>query len=150
MDTMTLSVAATLVAPPNDVFDILMSSEKHSELTNAESIIESKVGGRFSYFGGGVSGVFKELQPTTRLVQTLRAGDWPDDHHATVSYELVPLADGHRTHVKVLEEGVPTAHLDGVIQGWQGYWEAFAVYLRDRKVGVVRRFVEEYKNNGSS
>ncbi|HXV60706.1 MAG TPA: ester cyclase [Vicinamibacteria bacterium] len=147
MDTTMLSVAATLGAPPEEVFDILMSSDKHSELTNAESVIENRVGGRFSYFGGGVSGVFEELEPNRRIVQALRAADWPEEHHAKVSYELLPIGDGHRTHVKVLEKGVPTARLDDVVHGWQAYWEAFAVYLRERKVSVVRRFVEEYKNN---
>ena len=146
MDTRTLSVAATLVAPPEDVFGILMSSAKHSELTKAESIIDTRVGGQFSYFGGGVSGVFKELAPATRIVQELRAADWPDGHHADVSYELAPLADGTRTHVKVLEQGVPTDHIEEVIQGWQGYWEAFATYLRDQRVNLVRRFIDEYKN----
>lgn len=147
METTRLAVAATLSAPPEDVFDILMSSEKHSELTGATSSIEPEVGGRFSYFDGGVSGVLEDVEPHRRIVQTLRAADWPEGHRTSVTCRLEPLADGQRTQVQVLEEAVPADHLDDVLAGWQGYWEAFARYLRERKLRVVRRFVEEYKNH---
>lgn len=146
METTSLSVAATLLAPAVEVFDILMSSKEHGALTGAESEIDPRVGGRFSYFGGAITGAFEALEPGRRIVQTLRAANWPEEHHARVSYELAASSDGSRTQITVHETDVPAEHLEEVVSGWQGYWAAFAAHLRERRVGVVQRFVEEYKN----
>jgi len=146
METTTLAVAATLDAPPEEVFRVLTSAAEHSAFTGAESTVDARVGGRFSHYGGGLAGVFEAIEAPKRLVQRLRAADWPEGHHAQVRYELAAVAEGRRTHVKVREHGVPSARLDEVAEGWQGYWEAFGTHLRERRVDVVRRFVEEYKN----
>lgn len=146
METTTVCIVVTLPGSPEEVFALLTDSASHSELTGAESRIDARVGGSFSYFGGAVSGSFEELQDNTLLVQRLRAAAWPGGHHATVRQELSGTAEDTRTHIKVIESGVPAEHLDEVVEGWQGYWDAFARYLRDRRVDVVQRFVADYKN----
>ena len=147
METRTLCIAATLSASPGEVFAVLTDAARHSAMTRAESRIEPKAGGRFSFFNGDVSGTMRELKPATRIVQELRAAEWPEGHHATVTYSLTPQSEGARTHVWVEEQGVPADQVAGVRDGWQQYWSLFADYLREAKVEVVRGFIEAYKNH---
>lgn len=146
MDTVTVCVVATLPGSAREVFRALTDPDRHGEFTGAESRIDASPGGRFSYFDGGVSGVFEELEQDRRIVQELRAATWPEGHHARVTQELIPTEAAHRTHVEVVEEGVPADVLGEVIDGWKAYWEALARHLREQRLELVRRFVEEYKN----
>lgn len=147
METENLCIAATLSAAPADVFAVLTDARLHSAMTGAQSRIEPRKDGRFSYFDGAVSGTTTELKAPERLVQELRAADWPEGHHATVTYSFTPQAEGARTYVSVLERGVPVGQVEAVLAGWQQYWALFADYLREAKLEVVRGFIEAYKNH---
>lgn len=146
MSTSRVSLGIALSAPPGEVFRALTDSAEHSRFTGGESVLDPQEGGSFSYFGGAVSGVFREVTPPNRIVQSLRASDWPDGQWATVEQQLEPRADGARTFVRVHEDGVPSSRVDEVIDGWSAYWERLSAFLRERRVDVVRRFVEQYKN----
>jgi len=146
MNTSTLTLGISLAAAPKAVFGALTDSSTHSEFTGATSEIDAKEGGKFSYFGGAVSGVFREVRAPSRTVQTLRAADWPEGMTATVEQDLEARANGRRTFVRVREDGVPAAHLDDVVAGWSTYWDKLTEHLRQRPLNVVNRFVERYKN----
>jgi len=150
MENNTLILGIAVSDSPEQVFAILTDPVDHSRFTGGESKIDAKVGGRFSYFGGALSGVFKELVPGKRIVQDLRASDWPEGHLAQVTQEFNPQSDGRRTYIRVVEQGIPAGRLDEVMDGWQAYWESFSNLLRQRKVDVIHRFVAEYKNNHNS
>lgn len=144
--TSTLSLGISLSAPRAEVFRALTDAREHSRFTGAESVIDARAGGELSYFGGAVSGVFREVTEPSRIVQSLRAADWPEGHTATVEQELETRAEGRRTFVRIREDGVPADHLDAVIAGWSKYWDDLAEYLRRRRLQVVEHFVERYKN----
>lgn len=146
MRTSTLMLGIALNATPADIFHALTDSARHSRFTGGASAIEPREGGAFSYFGGAVSGVFGEVSPA-RIVQRLRAANWPEGHTATLEQTLEPQADGQRTFVRVREEDVPVDFLDDVIAGWSTYWEKLSAYLRERRVAIVERFVDRYKNH---
>lgn len=146
MQTTTLAVAVTLPGSPEEVFRTLTDGALHSEATGARSLIEPTQGGRFSYFDGAVTGAFEEISENTRLVQRLRAADWPEDHHAVVRQELSRPGEGSGCRVVVLEEGIPADRLDAVLEGWQAYWVAIASWLRRRRLEIVSRFIDDYKN----
>jgi len=144
--TSTLSLGIALAAPRAEVFHALTDAGEHSEFTGAKSDIDARAGGDFSYFGGAVSGVFQDVTEPSRIVQSLRAAGWPEGHSATVEQQLETRADDRRTFVRIREDGVPADHLDAVIAGWSKYWDDLAEYLRRRRLQVVERFVEKYKN----
>lgn len=146
MNTSRLDLGVALEAPPAEIYEVLTSSEQHSRFTGDESFLDPVEGGAFSYFGGRITGTFRELSPPRRMIQQLRADDWPDGHTATVELELELQAEGHRTFINVREEGIPADRLDDVRSGWAVYWDRLSIYLRDRRLEVVRRFVERYKN----
>lgn len=146
MSTSTLSLGIALTAPPAEVFHALTDSGEHSRFTRGTSVIDAREGGDFSYFGGAVAGSFREVS-TTRIVQSLRAADWPEGVVATVEQQLEPRADGQCTFVRVREDGIPEDRAEAVIAGWSDYWDKLSDYLRERRLDVVRRFVDEYKNH---
>lgn len=146
METTTLLVSVSLDAAPDAVFRTLTDSTLHSAFTGSRSEIDASPGGRFSYFDGAITGAFEAVDPPHRLVQTLRAGSWPPDSIATVTSTLASAASGARTQVTVVEAGFPSGHRDDVVAGWSGYWDALEQFLRNRKLAVVKRFVDEYKN----
>jgi len=146
MQTTTFHQTVTLDGSPRMVFTMLTDTARHSEFTGARSVIDAKVDGSFSYFDGAITGTFREVVRDERLVQTLRAGSWPEGHRATVTTELRPRGDGARTDVRVLETGIPVEEIEAVQAGWRQYWDGLYQTLRARKIEVVDRFVEEYKN----
>ena len=146
MNTSILSLGISLAAPPKEVFCALTDAVEHSSFTGAKSVIDARNGGEFSYFGGSVFGVFREVFGPSRIVQSLRAADWPDGYTATVDQRLEPRGGGKCTFVVVREDGIPTSHLETVIEGWASYWDKLSDYLRERRLDLVRRFVEKYKN----
>lgn len=146
MKTSSLYLGIALDGSPAEVFEALTDSSQHSSFTGAESVINPVEDGRFSYFGGRIKGVFRELSEPQRIVQELRADDWPAGHTVTVELEISPQAEGRRTFVNIREDDIPADRLEEVRAGWTVYWEQLSTYLRDHRMDVVRRFVERYKN----
>jgi predicted ester cyclase/uncharacterized protein YndB with AHSA1/START domain len=142
----TLLLGIALSHSPAEVFGVLTDGAVHSRLTGAVSTVDPKPGGRFSYFDGVVSGVFEEIRSPILIRHSLRAADWPEGEMATVVQEFIPQADGKRTFVEIRVDDLPRKHLDAAIAKCAEYGEKLADYLRERRVDVVTRFVEEYKN----
>jgi len=146
MNTSILTQCIFIPAAAAEVFRALTDSTEHSRFTGADSVIDPREGGKFSYFVGLVSGVFEEFVEPSRMVQSLHDTEWPEGHNARVEQTLEDYLDGKYTRVKVREVGIPDNHLETVIAGWSDYWSKLAHYLRERRVAVVNRFVEQYKN----
>ena len=125
---------------------MLTDAAEHSAFTEATSVIDPREGMAFSYFDGAVSGKFREVTEPHRIVQSLRAADWPEGHTAIVEQRLEERAEGQGTFVRIREDGVPTDRLDAVITGWSEYWDKLTTHLRQRRLAVVERFVQRYKN----
>ena len=53
---------------PDTVYQLLVDSKKHSNLTGQKASISQKVGGEFSAQSGRVSGINVDLVPGKRLV----------------------------------------------------------------------------------
>jgi uncharacterized protein YndB with AHSA1/START domain len=117
-----ISQEVTFSVPPAVVYEALTNSATHSKLTAAPAEIDAKVGGAWSAYGGKISGRNIELVPGVRIVQTWRAGNWPEGTHTLVRFELSPEGQGTKLtldHDAVTEEQAP--HLAA---GWEKmYWE---------------------------
>lgn len=50
--------------------------------------MEAEKGGKFAFFGGNVSGEFKELVPGKKIVQYWRYKQWPDQHYSEVTFNI--------------------------------------------------------------
>ena len=147
METRTIMHDIMLSASPEEVFEALLDSAKHSQFTGAEAHIDRTPGGSFSCYGGRLSGTMLELRPHERIVERWRAGDWPEGHYSRLTFDLEAIDGGRQTRISMTQTDVPADQFDDINQGWRTYyWSKMAPYFREQKVAVVRRFLEEFKN----
>lgn len=73
----TIRQTVTLQATPEDVFEALMDSKKHSRLTGGRAKISRTVGGKFRVYDGYIEGTNIELVRNKKIVQMWRGSDWP-------------------------------------------------------------------------
>jgi uncharacterized protein YndB with AHSA1/START domain/ketosteroid isomerase-like protein len=145
--TRTVAHEVTLNAAPEEVFEALMDSAKHSAFTGVPAEIERKVGGAFTCYGGQLKGTTLELKPNERIVQQWRSENWPAGHYSRLTFKISPVDGGRQTQLSMTHTGVPASAFDDINQGWRKYyWSKMAPYFRAEKVAVVRRFMEEFKN----
>ncbi len=106
----------------------LVDSSQHAKFTGAPAEIGARVGEAWSAYGGKISGRNIELVDAARIVQTWRAGNWPEGVHSIVRFELKAERDGTKVlldHDALADDQVP--HIDG---GWEKmYWEPLRKYL---------------------
>ena len=76
---MGITQTITINATPDEIYDAIMSSEKFAAFTGAPATIDAGDGGEFSCFGGQITGRQIENIAGKQILQTWRAGPWPDD-----------------------------------------------------------------------
>ena len=118
----------TVAAPPAKVYRALVDSAQHAKFTGAPAEIGTRAGDAWSAYGGKISGLQIELVDGARIVQTWRAGNWPEGVHSLVRFELK--ADGGGTKIVLEHDALADdqlAHIDG---GWgKMYWEPLRKHL---------------------
>lgn len=118
----------TFGAKPARVYKALVDSTEHAKLTGAAAQIGAHVGDAWSAYDGKISGWQLELVDGVRIVQSWRAGNWPEGVHSVVRLELLSEGSGTKIildHDALADEQVP--HIDG---GWtRMYWEPLRRYL---------------------
>jgi activator of HSP90 ATPase len=111
----------TLPAAPQRVYEALTQSERFSKMTGAPAEIEAKDGGRFSCFGGMITGRNVELAPGQRVVQAWRAGNWEPGVYSMARFELKP--EGQGTRLVFDHTGYPEGQGEHLSAGWEAnYW----------------------------
>ena len=82
-----------------------MDEKEYARFTAGAAEISREVEGAFVTNNGYSSGTNKELVQDTKIVQTWRASDWPDDHYSllTVTLSLV----SSKTKLSFVQTGVP-------------------------------------------
>jgi activator of HSP90 ATPase len=91
--------------------------------------IDAGVGGRFSCFGGAISGKNLEVVRCTRLVQAWRVENWDEDVYSVVTFVLQE--DGSaETKLVFCQAGFPDEHREHLNQGWYDkYWTPLKSYV---------------------
>jgi activator of HSP90 ATPase len=119
---------ATFKTTPHEVYEILMDSKKHGQFTGSEAKISRKVGGKFTIYGGEISGENLELLPDQKIVQSWRYSDWPEGIYSKVIFSLEPTVKG--TRLTFTQSGVPDDKYEDIKQGWKDYyWEPMKAML---------------------
>jgi activator of HSP90 ATPase len=120
MNTRDIRQSVRINASPHDVYEALMDSGKHSQLTGSKASISRKTGGRFTAFDGYSEGTNLELVPDRKIVQTWRASDWPEGHYSRVIFSLKGTEYG--TFLAFYQKDVPEEQYDDIYQGWKDYY----------------------------
>ena len=108
-------------AAPKVIYGMLTDAKKHAAFTGEPVELANEVGGALSAFGGAITGVNVELVANKRIVQMWRAGDWPEGHYSTATFELTAAEGG--TVLTFTQTGVPEGKASEIAQGWTThYW----------------------------
>ena len=120
MKSKTIRQTISLDASPHDVYEMLMDEKKHARFTGGAAMISRDVGGAFVTNSGYATGTTKELVQDTKIVQTWRASDWPDDHYSTLTITLSLVSS--KTKLSLVQTGVPKDWYEEISQGWYDYY----------------------------
>ena len=82
----------------------------------------AKKGGKFSLFGGNVSGEYLELDAPNKIVQSWRLDQWPEGHHSRLQIEFDQNDVDHVTVMRVTWEGVPVGQEEVTKRNWLEYY----------------------------
>src|SRR5688500_5397257 len=115
---------------PEQVYDILMDSAKHTELTGgAPAEIKREEGAPFTCHGGAIVGRNIELVDNRRIVQAWRVANWDEGDYSLVRIELDP-ADGG-TKITLDHSGFPEGNGEHLAEGWtKHYWEPMKTMVK--------------------
>lgn len=120
MKTKTIKQQVTIKVKPNDVYEALMDSKKHSKFTGGKASISRKVGGKISVYGDYIDGVNLELIPGKKIVQSWRGNDWHQGHYSKATFSFKTVKSG--TKLTFTQSGVPDDQYEPIKQGWIDYY----------------------------
>ncbi|MDD5686474.1 MAG: SRPBCC domain-containing protein [Elusimicrobia bacterium] len=134
MKTKNLKQIVVIKATPNEIYEAIMDSKKHSAFTGDTAVISRKVGGRFTAFGDYINGVNLELVPDKKIVQSWHASDWDDDeYYSKITFKLARIKTG--TKLNFIHEGIPSKEYNEIKQGWiDYYWKPLKKMLEKSKI----------------
>ncbi|HXY74391.1 MAG TPA: SRPBCC family protein [Dehalococcoidales bacterium] len=131
MNTKSIRQSVTFKASPHEVYEALMDSRKHAKFTGGKATISRKVNGKFSVFDGYAEGTNLELIPDSKIVQSWRAGDWPEGHYSKVTFSITEV-DGV-TRLAFTQNNIPAEFRDDIANGWHDYyWEPMKKLLKSK------------------
>lgn len=111
-------------AEPEELYEWLMDSRKHTRLTGDTARLSRKVGAKFTAGGGYITGRNLELTPGLLIVQEWRGeeDDWPEDHYSIARFRFSKVRGGAR--LDFTQRGVPDKVYEMIRDGWwQFYWQ---------------------------
>jgi activator of HSP90 ATPase len=109
-------------ARPGQVYEILMDSKKHADLTGSPADISRDAGGGFNIYDGYITGKNIELVQDKKIVQEWRAEEdcWPQEHFSILSITLEKASGG--TKLVLEQEKVPQECADDIEKGWHDFY----------------------------
>ncbi|HEX9804672.1 MAG TPA: SRPBCC domain-containing protein [Candidatus Dojkabacteria bacterium] len=122
MKTKTIKHKFTINAPAEKIYDALLDSDIHSEITGGEAKVSNVEGDEFTTFDGYAQGKNLKLNRPNLIVQNWRADEdgWPEEHFSKITFEIDE-TDGIST-IKFTQEELPEDAADDIEQGWNDYY----------------------------
>eukprot|EP01132_Coremiostelium_polycephalum_P002670 gene2670-3313_t len=117
-NTKTLTLKEEFKASPMDSYDYFVNPDKIKVFTQSDCVFENKEGGKFSLYGGFITGTNQKLVPGSQLVQKWRMGSWPTDVYSTVTINFT-VEDTPSTKVEIVQSGIPYEEYDKTLEGWK-------------------------------
>jgi activator of HSP90 ATPase len=121
LKTKTIRQSVTINTTAHDLYEILMDSKKHTQLTGGSvAKVSRKEGGAFSVWDGYATGVSLTLVPDSLIVQSWRASNWPEGHFSRVTFSFKET--NGKTRLTFRQSNVPEDEYDSISQGWRDYY----------------------------
>ncbi len=106
-----------LFVPRERVFDAWLSERDQSLITGAPAIIEPRLGGLFSLWGGSVRGQIVFMKRPDVIAQTWRTDDF-ESHDEDSRLELRFLATAMGCQLQITQDKIPARSHQQFIHAW--------------------------------
>ncbi|EGC31792.1 hypothetical protein DICPUDRAFT_156300 [Dictyostelium purpureum] len=117
-NTKTLTIKEEFQCSPMDAFDAFVNEGKLRAYTQSDCVFENKEGGKFSLYGGSITGINKTLSPGSKIVQTWRLNTWDSGVESLVTINFS--VDGKPlTNVEIVQTGIPIDEFEKTEEGWR-------------------------------
>ncbi len=125
---MTIELSVDLPVMTSVLYKAWLDSEQHTAMTGGEAVVSDKVGDSFTAWDEYISGRNLELVPDTKIRQSWRTADFPEDQpDSELELAFIPTETGTRI---VLRHSNLTDADEHYKAGWeQHYFEPMAVYF---------------------
>lgn len=138
MKTRTIQQTVTFQAAPRKVYEMLMDSKSHQSLSGEAAKISKKVGGKFTAWGGHITGFNLFLEPGRKIVQAWRATGWWPAHYSVAIFDIQRARDSAK--LRFTQIGVPPHRYSGHYRGWiEAYWTPMKEVLASGKISEKTR-----------
>ena len=82
----------------------------------------AKEGGKFTLFGGGVTGEYVSLKQPTQIIQKWRLSLWPQGHYTTLTLDFDQDDENGVTNMRANWDKVPVGEEDSTKAKWGEYY----------------------------
>jgi len=121
--------SVTVKASPVQVYEALMDSRSHAEITGSPANMTKKIGGKFTAWDGYIMGKNLELARGKKIVQEWRTTEWPEGFSPS-RLEITLEEKGRGTLLRMVQTNVPPSQRDDYAQGWTDcYWKPLKKYF---------------------
>lgn len=125
----TIKQKVKFKAAPKIIYQLLVDSKQHTQVTGEKAVIGKKVGDKFSAYSGYITGVNVDLAPGKRIVQAWRGSDFPEGIYSMAAFVLSSTRDGG-TELVLTHRGVPKHLIPSIEQGWRDfYWNKIKKFI---------------------
>ena len=127
--TETIQHIIDIPAKPEEVYDALIDSNKHSTFTDSAATIDPVLGGKFFIMDGYIYGTNLKLSKGKRIIQEWKTAEWPKGYLSSiVDFSFKAKKGG--TELVFIHSRVPSEQAKQYSEGWyQYYWEPLKKYF---------------------
>ncbi|ESN92278.1 hypothetical protein HELRODRAFT_89741 [Helobdella robusta] len=104
----------------DEIFTVFVDRQKLEAFSRGPVEVDARIGGKFSLFGGNITGEFTNLLPYERIEMKWRSKTWPSPHHSSVVLQFDQKDDC--TYVTLHQSGIPGSDYERTVEGWKHYY----------------------------
>jgi activator of HSP90 ATPase len=121
-----------IAASCEEVFLSWMSSDASGLMTGGQAVIDPRVGGKFTAWGGYIFGTTIELEPFSRIVWSWRSSEFDEgDDDSRIEATMTPKDGG--TLLTIRHTSVRDGDRDYVKDGWlENYFNSIQSYFASK------------------
>ncbi len=117
-----LQMSTILPAAPEKLYQAWLSSAEHAAFTGGGAAeIDPQVGGAFTAWDGYIQGKTLKLEPCSRIVQSWRTTDFPEDTPDS-RLEICIEPSGQGSKLTLIHTEIPAGQGKDYEQGWEDYY----------------------------
>jgi len=112
-----ISMKFSFDSSPELMYQCLTDDQRLSFFTQSKAVMDKAPGGKFSLFGGQITGVNRNLVENKQIEQDWRFQNWPAGHFSKV--KIVLTQGKGTTEISLEQTGVPVSDFERTQSGWE-------------------------------